>query len=94
MDDVGRHVAIGALAQTVLHQALGKVEDDRNCEHVVVLGERDERLAGVTLNVGRVDDRDAAQPQPRRRDSLEKAEGFLVDIERVLVIGYQCAARV
>ena len=75
-------------------ELLGQVEHDRGRQHVVLAGEEDEVAAGFGLDVGGVDDGEAAGFEPLAGDKAEQLErgrgGGLV----VLVVGDQAAAEV
>ena len=60
-DDVRAEVPVGPLAVALLADPLRQVEDDRDRQAVVLPGQRDQRLAGLGLDVGRVDRPSAAR---------------------------------
>src|SRR5207245_9575572 len=67
-NDVGAEVAIVAQAVALVTEPLGQVQHDGDRQAMVLPRKLDERLAGLGLHIRGVDDRQAAQAQPLRRD--------------------------
>ena len=65
---------------------LGQVEHDGHRQAVILPGQLDQRLAGLGLDVGGVDDRQPPQGQPLAGDEPEHLEGVLGDGLVVLVV--------
>ena len=85
-DDVRAEVPVGAVPVAFLADPLGHVEHERHGQAVVLPGQLDERLAGLGLDVGGVDDRQPSQGQPLAGDEVEYLEGVLGDGLVVLVV--------
>ena len=85
-DDVGAEVPVGPQPVPFLADSLGKVEHDGHRQAVVLPGQLDQRLAGLGLDVGGVDDRQPAQGQPLAGDEVEHLEGVVGDGLVVLVV--------
>ena len=66
-DDVGAEVAVVREPVALLADRLGQVQHDGDRQAVVLPGQLDQRLAGLGLDVGGVDDRQPPQGQPLAR---------------------------
>ena len=84
----------GAAALRSWQTALGQVEHDRDRQHVVLAGQRDQRLAGLGLHVGGVDDGQPPARQPLAGDEVQHLERVVGRGLVVLVVGDQAAAEV
>ena len=73
---------------------LRHVEHDRDRQHVVLAGQRDELLARLRLHVGGVDDGQSAGGQPQARNVFEQLERQRSCRLVILVVGHQPAAEV
>ena len=93
-DDVIAEGAVGPGGVAVQADALGQVEHDRDRQHVVRAGERDEGPARIGLHVRRVDDCQAAGVQSLAGDVVQHVEGRRGRRLVVLVIRHQAAAEV
>jgi hypothetical protein len=91
-DDVRAEVAVGPSLVAVLGDALGEIEDDGDGKTVKLAGELHERLAGVRLDIGGIDDDEPACGEPLPRDEVEHVEGVAGGGLRVFVIGDEPAA--
>ena len=93
-DHVRAEVPVGPRGVARLAHRRGQVEDDRDRQHVVLAGERDQRRPGLRLHARRVDDGQPPGREPLARDVVQHVErvhgGRLV----VLVVGDQAAAEV
>ena len=85
-DDVRAEVPVGPVPVPLLADPLGHVEDDRHRQAVVLPGQLDQRLAGLGLDVGGVDDRQPPQGEPLAGDEPEHLEGVPGDGLVVLVV--------
>src|SRR6266550_669432 len=94
MDDILPDGAVGSLLVPIDHDSLRHVEDDANDEAVVPLGEFDQRLARLRLDIRRIDDGQAAALQPLRGDQMQHLEGRGGRILRILIIRHQRATEV
>jgi hypothetical protein len=73
---------------------LGHVQHDRDRQHVVVLGDPQQRLARLGLHVGRVDDGQQPAPQPLADDVVQQVERVAGGGLVVLVVGHHRPAAV
>ena len=91
-DHVRAEGSFRPIAISILAQALGQVEDDRDRQDVVLPGERDERLARLSLHVGRIHHRELSAREPPAGDEVQGRESVIGRRLVVLVIGDQAAA--
>ena len=91
-DDVRAEVTLGARPVPLDTQRLRHVQNDRDRENVVFLSQRDERAAGLGLDVGRVDDRQPTGGESLAGDVVQYVEGVLGRCLVVLVVGDEPAA--
>ena len=87
-------VALGAGGVALQADVLRDVQDDRHRQHVVRPGHGDELLAGLGLDVRRVDDGEAAPGQPDADDVVQQVERGRCRGLVVLVVGHEAAAEV
>jgi hypothetical protein len=83
-DDVRAEIPLLTGSISFLAEPLGQVEHDRDRQAVVFPGQGDERLARLGLDVGRVDDRQAAQGETLSGDEVQEFEGVVRD--RLIVL--------
>jgi hypothetical protein len=93
-DDVGAEVAVGTIAVSVVADALGQVEHDRDRQEVVLTRERDERSPVLALDACRVDYGESARGHALGGDEVEKLEGIGRSRLVVRVVGDEAAAEV
>ena len=93
-DDVRAEGAVRTRGVARLAGRLGRVDDDRGREQVVLAGDPHERLAGLLLDVGGVDDRQPAAGEPPGRDLVQHRERVLGRVLVVGVVGHERAAEV
>ncbi len=93
-DHVRAEVALVTQPIALLTELFRHVQNNGDREAVVLPGEGDERLARFRLHIGCVDDCQAAQSQPLRRDKVQDLEGVLRHPLVVLLVTYQRAAGV
>jgi hypothetical protein len=83
---------IGPSLVALVAELVGKVQDDRHREAVVLPRERDDGLARLRLHVRGVDDRDLAGGETLLRDEIEHVEGVVGRGLAVLVVRDEAAA--
>jgi len=76
-DNVRAEVAFGPRPIPIVADTLGQVENDGDREHVMLAGERDERLACLRLDVGGVDNRELGSGKPASRHEVKRGEGSI-----------------
>jgi hypothetical protein len=92
MDDVRAEGTVGAAVVALGAEAFGEIENDGDGEDMVGAGEGDERLACFGLDVGGVDDGEAAGAEAFGGDEVEDLEGVGGGGLVVLVVGDEAAA--
>ena len=90
----GPNCRSGRRALRSWQSSLRQIEDDRLGEEVVLLGQCDERLASLRLDVGGVDDGQPSPGEPLPDDLVQKVEGVAGGGLIVLVVGDKRAAEV
>ena len=93
-DDVRAEVPVVPAAVPLLADLLRQVEDDGHRQAVVFPGKLDERLAGLGLDIGGVDDRQSPQGQPLAGDEVQHLEGLVRHRLVVLVVADHAPAGV
>ncbi len=88
-DDMRPKLPVRAKHAAILAEALREIEDDGLGEEVELLGQRDQRLPCLGLNVGRIDDGQASASEPLAHVLMQKIEGVA---RRRLVVPGSCAA--
>ena len=71
-DDVRTEIPVGARPIAVVAHPLGQVENDGDREHMVLAGERDERLASLWLDVRGIDNRQLRASEPSRGHEMQR----------------------
>ena len=85
-DDVRPEVPVFPAAVPLFADLLRQVEDQGHRQAVVFPGKLDERLAGLGLDIGGVDDGQLAQGQPLSGDEVQDLECLVRDRLVVLVV--------
>ena len=93
-DDVRPEVPVGPGDVAVLADPLRHVQDDRDRQAVVLPRQRDQRLARLGLDVGRVYDDHLPRRQPLGRDEVQHVKGVFSRRLVVLVVGDKPPAEV
>src|SRR5688572_13069681 len=75
----------------VVAHTLGQVENDCNREHMVLAGERYERLAGLWLDVRGIDHRQLRAGEPPRGHEMQRCKGVVSRRLVVLVVRHERA---
>ncbi len=88
-DHRGTERAVGPAGVALQAELLRHVQHDRDRQHVVLLGQVDQRATRVDLHVGRVHHREPAGGQPFTGDEVEHGEGVRRGGLVVLVVGHQ-----
>ena len=91
---VGAEVPLGPGGVALRADRFGDVEDDGDGENVVALGQGDQALAGLRLDVGGVDDHEPAGCETFAGDEVQDLEGGLGGRLVILVVGDQAPAEV
>lgn len=76
-DDVRAEIAVGPLAIALLAEPFGQVEDNRYRQNVIGAGKLNQGLARLGLNVGCIDDGQAAGGKAFLRDIMQHIEGIV-----------------
>ena len=92
--DMRAELAVRRVAVAFLADPLGEVEHDRHRQHVVLPGKRDQRLARLLLDVGRVDHGQPPGGQPLAGDVVQRVERVAGRRLVVLVVGDEPAEEV
>ena len=71
-DDVRTEVAVGSRSIAVVAHALGQIENDGDGQHVVLAGERHQRLARLRLDVRGIDHRQLGAGEPPRGHEMQR----------------------
>ena len=90
-DDVRTEVAVRPRSIAFVADALGQIQDDGHRQDVVFARKRDERLARLGLDVGRVDDGELPTRQPSRRHEVQGGKGVVGRRLVVLVVRHERA---
>ena len=93
-DDVRAKVAVGPQPVPLLANLLREVKHDRDGKAVILPGQFHQRLAGLGLDVGGVNDRQAAQGQPLASNKAKHIECIPGDGLIILVIAHHRPAGV
>jgi hypothetical protein len=85
-DDVRTEIPVGSGPVAVLAYPLGQVENDGDREHMVLAGERHERLASLWLDVRGIDNRQLRASEPPRGHEMERRKRVVSRRLVVLVV--------
>jgi hypothetical protein len=93
-NDVRPELPVRTKYVAILTHSLREVEDNRLCEEMKLLCQRDQRLPCLWLDVSCVDYRQTATSEPLAHDFVQQVEGIADSRLVVLVIGYERTAEV
>ncbi len=88
-NDLRPELSVWTKRVAILTHALREVEDNRLCEEMKLLCQRDQRLPCLWLDIGCVDYRQTTTSEPLAHDLMQQVEGISGCRLVVLIIGYK-----